>query len=56
MSANIPIAVFEEETRIKIVKDLVDELPPIHRDCLQFVIFHLARLVFPLPPFIFRFP
>ncbi|CAZ82194.1 unnamed protein product [Tuber melanosporum] len=36
--------VFEEETRIKIVKDLVDELPPIHRDCLQFVIFHLARV------------
>ncbi|RPA94191.1 RhoGAP-domain-containing protein [Choiromyces venosus 120613-1] len=36
--------VFEEETRIKIVKDLVDELPSIHRDCLQFVIFHLARV------------
>lgn len=50
-SANIPIAVFEEETRIKIVKDLVDELPAIHRDCLQFVIFHLARLVFSPPSF-----
>ncbi|KAL7273471.1 Rho-type gtpase-activating protein [Rhizina undulata] len=36
--------VFEEEKRVKAVKDLIDELPSIHRDCLQFVIFHLARV------------
>ncbi|KAH0612602.1 uncharacterized protein H6S33_008982 [Morchella sextelata] len=34
----------EDEKRVEIIKDLIDELPSIHRDCLQFVVFHLARV------------
>ncbi|TGZ77253.1 RhoGAP-domain-containing protein [Ascodesmis nigricans] len=34
----------DKDTRVKALKDIVDDLPPSHKIVLQFVIFHLARV------------
>lgn len=35
--------VYEQEKRIECLKQIAEDLPPGHRDVLQFVIFHLAK-------------
>ena len=35
----------EREQRIKTMRAAINELPGRHRDCLEFLIFHLARVV-----------
>ena len=33
------------ETRIALMRSAINELPSHHRDCLEFLVFHLARVV-----------
>ena len=35
----------DEQNRIAYMRTAINELPPHHRDCLEFLIFHLARVV-----------
>jgi hypothetical protein len=37
--------VIDDDRRVRLLKVIVDDLPPSHKDVLQFTIFHLARLV-----------
>ena len=37
--------VTDDDKRIRLLKVIVNDLPPSHKDVLQFTIFHLARLV-----------
>lgn len=34
-----------DEERINVMRAAVGELPPLHQDCLEFLVFHLARVI-----------
>ncbi|KAF8249868.1 RhoGAP-domain-containing protein [Wilcoxina mikolae CBS 423.85] len=36
--------IYDEEKRVETLKAIIEELPQSHRDVLQFIIFHLARV------------
>lgn len=39
------IQIHDEEKRIASMRIAIQGLPPCHRDCLEFLVFHLARVV-----------
>lgn len=39
----ITLDIYEEDKRVEALKGITEDLPPAHRDVLQFIIFHLAR-------------
>jgi hypothetical protein len=39
------VQITDDEKRIAAMRHAIQNLPPSHRDCLEFLIFHLARVV-----------
>lgn len=39
------VQIVDEEKRIAAMRHAIQTLPPSHRDCLEFLVFHLARVV-----------
>ena len=39
------VQITDDEKRIAAMRHAIQNLPPSHRDCLEFLVFHLARVV-----------
>lgn len=39
------VQISDDEKRIASMRNAIQGLPPCHRDCLEFLVFHLARVV-----------